>query len=62
MLLLLLAVDATVAALTNGRQADMMLAGLWVGLAFQAKMVEAWLALPALGLPFLVADSGSWRR
>jgi 4-amino-4-deoxy-L-arabinose transferase-like glycosyltransferase len=61
-LLLLLAADATVAALTKGRQADMMLAGLWVGLAFQAKMVEAWLALPALGLPFLVAASGSWRR
>jgi 4-amino-4-deoxy-L-arabinose transferase-like glycosyltransferase len=61
-LLLLLAADATVAALTKGRQADMMLAGLWVGLAFQAKMVEAWLVLPALGLPFLVAASGSWRR
>ncbi|MGD0394239.1 MAG: glycosyltransferase family 39 protein [Acidimicrobiales bacterium] len=61
-LLLLLAADATVAALTKGRQADMMLAGLWVGLAFQAKMVEAWLVLPALGLPLLVAASGSWRR
>ncbi|MGA3147910.1 MAG: glycosyltransferase family 39 protein [Acidimicrobiales bacterium] len=61
-LLLLLAADAVVAALTTGRQTNMVLAGLWVGLAFQAKMVEAWLVLPALGLAFMVAAPGNWRR
>ncbi len=30
-------------------------AGLWVGLAFQAKMMQAWLIVPALLLPYLVA-------
>ena len=29
--------------------------GVWVGLAFQAKMLEVWLVLPALGLTYLVA-------
>ncbi len=57
-LLLLLAADATVAALTTGRLAGMLLAGLWVGLAFQAKMVEAWLVLPALALAFSIAATG----
>ena len=31
-----------------------MFAGVFVGLAFQAKMIEAWLVLPALGLAYLV--------
>ena len=39
----------------------MVLAGLWVGLAFQTKMVEAWLVLPALGLAFMVAAPGNRR-
>jgi 4-amino-4-deoxy-L-arabinose transferase-like glycosyltransferase len=38
-------------------------AGLWVGLAFQAKMSQAWLIMPALLLPYLVAASpNAWRR
>lgn len=38
-------------------------AGLWIGLAFQAKMMQAWLILPALLLPYLVAAApGTWRR
>ena len=38
-------------------------AGLWVGLAFQAKMTQAWLILPALLLPYLVAAApGLGRR
>jgi len=61
-LCLVLAVDAVVGALTTGRWWGMVAAGAWVGLAFQAKMIEAWLVLPALGLVYLVAAAGSWVR
>ncbi len=60
-LLLLLAADATVGALTTRRWRNVVLAGVWVGLAFQAKMVEAWIVLPALGLVTLMA-AGPWRQ
>ena len=33
----------------------LLLAGGWVGLAFQAKMIQAWLALPALAAAYLLA-------
>ena len=46
-LLLVLAADATVTAVLTGRLRSVLLAGVWVGLAFQAKMIEAWLVLPA---------------
>ena len=45
-LLLVLAADATSAALLTGSLRQLLLAGVWVGLAFQAKMIQAWLALP----------------
>jgi 4-amino-4-deoxy-L-arabinose transferase-like glycosyltransferase len=32
-----------------------LLAGAWVGLAFQAKMLQAWLIVPALFLAYLIA-------
>jgi 4-amino-4-deoxy-L-arabinose transferase-like glycosyltransferase len=54
-LLLVLAADAVSASLTSGRQRPLLLAGVWVGLAFQAKMLEAWLVLPALGAAYLLA-------
>ena len=47
---------------STGRQACSSLAGVWVGLAFQAKMIEAWLVLPALGLAYLVCGPGRPRR
>jgi 4-amino-4-deoxy-L-arabinose transferase-like glycosyltransferase len=61
-LLLVLAADSTVAALRSGRRAHLVMAGVWVGLAFQTKMLEAWLVLPALLLCHFVADAGSTRR
>ena len=61
-LLLLLAADAAVTSVTTGRRRSMLVAGFWVGLAFQAKMVEAWLVLPALGLTYLIATTGTWRK
>ena len=53
-LLLLLAADATVSAILSGRLRSLVVAGVFVGLAFQAKMIEAWLVLPALALGYLV--------
>ncbi len=54
-LLTVLAADATVSALIGGRLRSLLLAGVWVGLAFQAKMLQAWLVLPALAVAYLVA-------
>jgi len=54
-LLLVLAADATSSALLSGRLRSLLLAGVWVGLAFQTKMLAAWLVLPALAAPYLLA-------
>ena len=54
-LLLVFAADATSAALLTGSLPQLLLAGVWVGLAFQAKMIQAWLALPALAAAYLLA-------
>jgi 4-amino-4-deoxy-L-arabinose transferase-like glycosyltransferase len=54
-LLLVLAADATSAALLTGSPRHLLIAGVWVGLAFQAKMIQAWLALPALAAAYLLA-------
>jgi 4-amino-4-deoxy-L-arabinose transferase-like glycosyltransferase len=54
-LLLVLAADATTSALLSGRLRTLLLAAVWVGLAFQAKMLVAWLVLPALAGAYLLA-------
>ncbi len=54
-LLTVLAADATVSALIEGRLGSLIGAGVWIGLAFQAKMLQAWLVLPALAVAYLVA-------
>jgi 4-amino-4-deoxy-L-arabinose transferase-like glycosyltransferase len=54
-LLLVLAADAATDAYMSGRLRPLVLAGLWVGLAFQAKMLQAWLVLPALYVAYLMA-------
>ncbi len=61
-LLLVLAADAAVAAVLTGRARSAVLAGIWVGLAFQAKMLEAWLVLPALGAVYLLCGARPVRR
>lgn len=67
-LLLVLAADEVSAAIATreehaGRaQALLILAAFWVGLAFQAKMIEAWLLLPALGLAYLLDGPGPLGR
>jgi 4-amino-4-deoxy-L-arabinose transferase-like glycosyltransferase len=55
LLLLVLAADAATRAFLTGRLAPLLMAGVWMGLAFQAKMLQAWLVLPALYLAYLVA-------
>ncbi|MGO9559584.1 MAG: ArnT family glycosyltransferase [Acidimicrobiales bacterium] len=61
-LLIVLAANATVSAIVTGHARHLLFAGLWVGLAFQAKMIEAWFVLPALALVYVVAAPPAWRR
>jgi 4-amino-4-deoxy-L-arabinose transferase-like glycosyltransferase len=62
-LLLVLGADAATRALLGGGLRSLLLAGLWVGLAFQAKMLQAWLVLPALYLAYLIAaPTSAWLR
>ncbi len=46
----------------GGTLGRLILAGFWVGLAFQAKEIEAWMVLPALGLAYLLSGPGSVLR
>jgi 4-amino-4-deoxy-L-arabinose transferase-like glycosyltransferase len=54
-MLVVLAADATTSALLGGRLRTLLLADAWVGLAFQTKMLVAWLVLPALAGAYLLA-------
>ncbi len=54
-LLLVLAADAATSAFLHGRLTSLLLSGVWVGLAFQAKMLQAWIVVPALFLAYVVA-------
>ncbi|MFE9426351.1 ArnT family glycosyltransferase [Kitasatospora sp. NPDC006697] len=55
LLLLLLAADAVLRVVLLGRRRSGWAAALWVALAFQAKMTEAWFLLPALVLALVTA-------
>ncbi len=57
-LLVVLAADSTVTLILSSRWRSAVMAAVWVALAFQAKMLEAWLFLPALGMAYLVAGRG----
>jgi 4-amino-4-deoxy-L-arabinose transferase-like glycosyltransferase len=61
-LIVLLAADATIRAAISGRLRSLIWAAVLVGFAFQAKMIEAWLVLPALALAYVLAAGGHWRR
>lgn len=60
---LVLAADSWQRAVMEGRLRSLCWAGVWVGLGFQAKMLQAWMVLPALGLGYLLAaPNGLGRR
>jgi 4-amino-4-deoxy-L-arabinose transferase-like glycosyltransferase len=61
-LLVLLAADATLRAAREARLRPLLAAGVWVGLGFQAKMLEAWAVLPSLGLVYAVSAPARLRR
>jgi 4-amino-4-deoxy-L-arabinose transferase-like glycosyltransferase len=61
-LLLTAAAYGTVRAVESGRTRWIVLAGALVGFGFLAKMLQAFLVLPAFGLVFLVAAPGSLFR
>ena len=54
-LCLVLAADAWQRAVVTGRLRPLTASGVWVGLGFQAKMLQAWMILPALFIGYLVA-------
>ena len=47
-------------AVEGGRVGWLLLSGVFVGLAFNVKMVQAWAVLPALGLAYLLFAPGGW--
>ena len=59
---LVLAADACQRAILEGRLRSLVFAGIWVGLGFQAKMMQAWIIVPALGIAYLVAAPPKLRR
>jgi 4-amino-4-deoxy-L-arabinose transferase-like glycosyltransferase len=59
---LILAADAWQRAVGTARLRALLLAGVWVGLGFQAKMLQAWSVLPAFALAYLVAAPARLRR
>jgi 4-amino-4-deoxy-L-arabinose transferase-like glycosyltransferase len=52
---LVLAADACQRAMLEGRLRSLLWAAFWVGLGFQAKMLQAWIVLPALAAGYLYA-------
>uniref|UniRef100_UPI0018E56B79 glycosyltransferase family 39 protein n=1 Tax=Nocardia aurea TaxID=2144174 RepID=UPI0018E56B79 len=61
-LLLVLAVRACLEAVRGGRLRHLLLSALFVGLAFNAKMLQAYLIVPALALAYLVCARTSVGR
>ncbi|WEB44627.1 glycosyltransferase family 39 protein [Streptomyces yunnanensis] len=54
-LCVLLAAEATQRAAEAGRLRPLVMAGVWVGVGFQSKMLEAWVVLPALAAVYLLS-------
>ncbi|MDJ0343551.1 glycosyltransferase family 39 protein [Streptomyces sp. H10-C2] len=52
---LLLAADAALRAAHSARLRPLISCAVWVGLAFQTKMLEAWAVLPTLGAVYLIS-------
>ena len=59
--LLVLAAAAWQRAVLTGRTRWLLLCGAFVGLAFQAKMLQSWAVLPAFAAAYLFAAPPRWR-
>jgi 4-amino-4-deoxy-L-arabinose transferase-like glycosyltransferase len=59
---LVLAADRYQYTVMHGRLRSLAFCGLWIGLAFQTKMLEAWLILPAIALGYLLFAPGTRGR
>jgi 4-amino-4-deoxy-L-arabinose transferase-like glycosyltransferase len=59
---LVLAADAYQRAVLEGRLRSLIWSGVWVGLGFQAKMLQAWIVLPALVIGYLLCAPPRLRR
>ncbi|MFC9254135.1 ArnT family glycosyltransferase [Amycolatopsis thailandensis] len=59
---LVLAVDAYQRAVLEGRLRSLVWAGVWIGIGFQAKMLQAWMILPALAIGYLLTAPIETRR
>jgi 4-amino-4-deoxy-L-arabinose transferase-like glycosyltransferase len=59
---LVLAASAWQKAVASGRLRSLLLAGFWVGAAFQAKMAEAWAVVPAFAIVYLIAAPPRLRK
>jgi 4-amino-4-deoxy-L-arabinose transferase-like glycosyltransferase len=59
---LVLAADAYQRAVMGARLRSLVCAGVWVGLGFQAKMMQAWMVLPALAIGYLLCAPAPLRR
>ena len=53
--MLVLAATAWQRAMQTGRLRWLLLCGMWVGIGFQAKMMQAWAVLPAFAIAYLIA-------
>ncbi len=61
-LLMVLAAWATLTAIITGRTWPLLVGAALVGLAFNTKMLQAYIVVPSLALAYLVAAPGSTRR
>jgi 4-amino-4-deoxy-L-arabinose transferase-like glycosyltransferase len=61
-LLLVLAAGSLQKAVSTGGLLPLLACGVWVGLAFQAKMLQAWLVLPVFAVLYQLAAPGSRLR
>jgi 4-amino-4-deoxy-L-arabinose transferase-like glycosyltransferase len=59
---LVLAADSYQRAVMEARLRSLIWSGVWVGLGFQAKMLQAWMVLPALAIGYLVCAPVGLRR
>ncbi len=62
LLALAIAADRATAALKSGNRRSLIWAGVWIGIAFQTYMLEAWAVWPALIVAWLVAAPLAWKE